>query len=242
MAKKLHRFFVNKNEIKRRRFVITDKALANHIHSVLRLSKGDRIELFDGTGVVYVGLIGFLTKEQISGVIEEEIITEKSNKPAIFLAQALPKAGKLARIIRMNTEIGVDGFILFESEYSQCRKEAMTEDRVDRLNRVAIEAVGQSRGLILPEIYGPMSFAETFEFKADHKYILHTDSKGMNIMEAKKEIKPEDTVIIYIGAEGGFSPKEILKAKQNDAKFIYIDLPILRTETAGVVASSILRA
>ena len=74
------------------------------------------------------------------------------------------------------------------------------------------------------------------------KLVLHS----RNIPGAKSlktivnTIKPEQTVIIFIGPEGGFSPAELKVAAVKGAEFVYLDLPVLRTETAGVVASGIL--
>lgn len=242
--KQLPRFFIGKGGIKRKRFLIDDAQVVNHMRMVLRLKKGDKIELFDGEGREFIATIGYLAKAQAAGIVDEDIIVAGTGKPAIFLAQALPKAGKLDTIVRMNTEVGVQGFVLFDSEYSIAKKESYNAEKVMRLARVAVEALRQCEGKVMPDFYGPMSFAEALDFKADHKFILHSRNvaEAKNILEVKPNVKEGSLVIVFIGPEGGFSPAEIELAQSKGAEVVYIDIPILRTETAGVVADAILMA
>jgi 16S rRNA (uracil1498-N3)-methyltransferase len=232
--KQLPRFFIYKGAIKRKRFLIEDLQTVNHLRMVLRLKKGDQIELFDGEGREYVATIGFLTKIQVAGIIDFQKEQVAVTKPAIFLAQALPRAGKLDTIVRMNTELGVQGFVLYDTEYSVAKKESYNEQKIERLERVAVEALRQCEGKVLPDFYGAMSFTEALDFKSDYKLVLHS--------REIEEIKPGSIVIVFIGPEGGFSPNELAAAQEKGAEIVYLDLPILRTETAGVVANAILLA
>lgn len=242
--KQLPRFFINKGAIKRKRFLIDDLQTVNHMRMVLRLKKGDQIELFDGEGHEYVATIGFLTKTQAAGVVDLEKEMPEVTKPAVFLAQSLPRAGKMDTIVRMNTEIGVQGFVLYDTEYSVTKKETYTSQKIEHLERVGIEALRQCEGKVMPDFYGPMSFAEALDFKADYKLLLHSREipGARNILEVKKEIKAGSIVLVYIGPEGGFSPAELDLAKNKGASVVYIDMPILRTETAGIVTNAILLA
>ncbi len=240
----LPRFFVYKGAIKRKRFLIEDSQTINHMRVVLRLNKGDKIELFDGEGREYIASIGFLTKTQAAGIVETEKDQSEYTKPAVFLAQALPRSGKLDTIVRMNTELGVQGFVLFDSEYAVVKKETYTKTKMLRLQRVAVEAVRQAEAKILPDFYGPMSFVEALDFKADYKLLLHSRevASAKNLLELKSEIKAGSLVLVFIGPEGGFSPTEVDLAVSKGAQVCYLDLPILRTETAGVVANAIVLA
>lgn len=238
----LPRFFINKKEIKRKRFLISDPVIVKHMRLVLRMKKGDSLVLFDGEGGEYEATLGFLSKEEAAGIISKEIIQVEPAKPALFLAQALPKAGKLDSIIRMNTELGAQGFVLFDSEYSIVKREDYSAEKVSRFARVAVEALRQSEGKIMPDFYGPMSFSEALDFKADHKLLLHSRNvkNAQNLTEVKSEIKPGEMVLVYIGPEGGFSPSELVEAESKNCSIVYMDLPVLRTETAGVAVAAIL--
>lgn len=237
---KKHRFYVNDDSLTPRNFLIKDMSLVKHISLVLRLVKGDEIILFDGKGMEYMGKIGYVDKVQVAGLITGSWEAEIPSKPKLLLAQALPRAGKMDEIVRMNTEIGVSGFILFESEYSVAKAVSYTKTKMERLIKVSEEALRQSEGVLMPEFKGPIMFNDLLKADADHKLLLHSrDIEGsMDIKELK--IHDGETVVLLIGPEGGFSPTELLDANAKGFRPIHLDMPILRTETAGVVACGII--
>ncbi len=237
---KKHRFFVDSKSHTARNFLITDRATVGHISIVLRLKKGDDIILFDGMGTEYEAKIGYIDKKQVAGLVSKAYQCELPNKPKVLLAQSLPKAGKMDDIVRMNTEVGVVGFILYESENSIPKVEDYSITKVEHLTKVAQEALRQSEGNILPEFKGPIKFKDLLKAEADKKIILHSrDYKGaINLKEI--EFKNEDTIVLVIGPEGGLSSKELDQAVEAGFTVAHLDLPILRTETAGVVASAII--
>ena len=237
------RFFINKSQIKKKRFLIEDERSVRHMGLVLRMKVGDKLTLFDGEGLEYKGILGFLSKKQAAGVVESVSEIEMIKKLEITIAQSLPRAGKMDDIVRMNTEVGVSAYIFFESNYSVAKKESFTESKIERLNKVVLEALRQSEGVIAPKITGPIDFEEILNNKEyDTKILLHSrDIKGsINLSEIKKELNPKSKVLMIIGPEGGFSPAEVKLTQKYGCKIAYLNLPILRTETAGVVASSFL--
>jgi 16S rRNA (uracil1498-N3)-methyltransferase len=238
------RFYVSQQNIKKKRFLIADDGTARHIGLVLRLKKGDKIILFDGEGREYNARIGYLDKVQVAGVVLDELPKGEERKPIVYLAQALPRAGKLDEIIRMNTEIGVRGFVLFESEYSVPKIASYDSGKMERLRRVTLEALRQSEGLYLPELLGPELFPELFKFKTDRKILLHSrDTAGaVDLKKMLPELTPGTSVLVIIGPEGGFSPAELKLAQRAKAEIAYLDLPVLRTETAGIVTSGLILA
>ena len=75
----------------------------------------------------------------------------------------------------------------------------------------------------------------------EKKYLLHSrEVEGS--MDLKGLVNEDDTALIVIGPEGGFSESEVKKAKESGLEIVYLNTPILRTETAGIVASTILLA
>ena len=240
---KTPRFFISKFQIKRKRFLLEDERVVKHMGLVMRLKKGDKIILFDGEGKEYNAVLGYISKKQAAGVVESEGIVESKTKFHITLAQSLPRAGKLDDVVRMNTEVGVEKFILFESEYSIAKAESVNDPKLQRLQKVIVESLRQSEGTVMPSIEGAISYSELLKMPDfDSKIILHSrDTKdSKSLIEIKKKIKDGSKVLIIIGPEGGFAPKEISLAKENGCVVAYLSLPVLRTETAGVVVSAFL--
>ncbi len=239
----MRRFFIDPRDLNRDNFHITDLKICNHIRTVLRMQPGDRIILFDGTGNEFTGELTRIQKNHVGGkIIESRKDAKVSDLPRLILAQSLPRAGKLDEIIRMNTEVGVSSFIIFESEYSVAKAESVSEQKLERLERVAIEASRQSERAEVPSISGPLDFSELLQTEADLKLILHSkeNEAAVPMEEVRKLLKPGASVLMAIGPEGGFSDKETKEAIAAGFKLVHLKLPILRTETAGIAVSSIL--
>ena len=227
----------------RDRYYLRDDRLLKHARKVLRIEKGDKVILFDGNGISYMSEVELLSKEVMVAKVIEKMIEDKPERPEITLAQGLPKAGKIDTILRMNTEVGVRKFVLFESDYSVVKVKHYDERKMLRLGKVVQEASRQSVNNFIPEIAPASSFEELLNLKTDYKLILHTDSevnKSIDIKSIKERIKPEDQILICIGPEGGFSDHEIQRATEKGFQLVKLDLPVLRTETAGLVACSFL--
>jgi len=237
---KKYRFFVDSKSHTARNFLITDKTTVGHISLVLRLKKGDEIILFDGFGTEYEAKIGYIDKKQVAGLILRAYQCQLPDKPKVLLAQSLPRAGKMDDIVRMNTEAGIIGFILFESENSIPKVEDYTETKVEHLKKVAQEALRQSEGVLLPEFKGPIKFNDLLKADADKKIILHSRDVEGSINLKEIQIQKNETVVLVIGPEGGLSPREVESAKSAGFTIAHLDMPILRTETAGIVASGII--
>ena len=74
----------------------------------------------------------------------------------------------------------------------------------------------------------------------DLRLLPYENAAGMQATkDAMEQIKPEMSVAVFIGPEGGFDPKEIEKAEGN-ALIISLGSRILRTETAGLAVMSII--
>ncbi|MCA9385930.1 16S rRNA (uracil(1498)-N(3))-methyltransferase, partial [Candidatus Dojkabacteria bacterium] len=226
-------------------FKTDDPDIIFKVRNVLRLSHGDRILIADGYGKEYIAELDLLKRDIIGGVIKEEIESEsKLSGPSITLAQALTQSKKLDLILRMNTEIGVEEFIFFESDHSKVKLKHIKESKLDRWEKVTREASRQSERLYAPTLKDATEFSALFE-DTDATHILFLDSKQHDetkpLSSIVKDFTEKDRILVIIGPEGGFSERETTIALQSQGKFIHLPLPIMRTETAGLVVSSFIK-
>ena len=115
--------------------------------------------------------------------------------------------------------------------------------KVVRWQQIAESAAKQSKRMLIPEIHEVMTYKQALEFakRLDVKLIPYELAKGMKeTREILSEIKPGQSVGIFIGPEGGFDESEIDQAKETGAIPITLGKRILRTETAGLTTLSIL--
>jgi 16S rRNA (uracil1498-N3)-methyltransferase len=132
-------------------------------------------------------------------------------------------------------EIGITHFIPLICENSE-RKKFNTE----RWNKVAISALKQSQRLWLPAISAPIKLNEFVkENTYKHRFIAHCEDGDKKDLKDYSDITKDQLTII--GPEGDFSPNEIELALNNSFTAVSLGDNRLRTETAGIVACTIMK-
>jgi 16S rRNA (uracil1498-N3)-methyltransferase len=218
---------------------------AHHIIRVLRLGPGHSVSISDGKSVESLGVISDIdirdTKIKIRILDQNK---SKETKPFITLLQALPKGEKFDWIIHKSTELGVSKIIPVITQRTIVNiLPSKLERRMERWNKIAIEAAKQSLRMDIPQIGELSTFdASLREVEKHHLSIIPWEQeKELSIRKALKSIDGTVTkVAVFIGPEGGFSPEEVKKAKEMGAVSVSLGPRILRTETAAIAVCSIL--
>ncbi|MGI5911414.1 MAG: 16S rRNA (uracil(1498)-N(3))-methyltransferase [Syntrophomonadaceae bacterium] len=239
----MHRFFINPAAINGNT-VIIDQGEGWHIEKVLRLKAGDMVFLFDGTGREYqVELAG---KEGVT--LKGKIISTRfqDNEPTlqIYLAQGLVKGEKMDKIIQKAVEIGVKAIYPVSCERSVVRLiDEKAEKKVCRWQSIAQEACKQSRRNIVPEVLAISELPAIFKMIGKRPAIMlyeNEDKTSLRSLLQEKQYSQADELFIIVGPEGGFSANEARRAAELGIKTASLGPRILRTETAGLVAASII--
>lgn len=239
----MYHFFVTPEQIEGDIIRITGSDV-NHISHVLRMKSGEQVFISNGIDQEFLCEIKNMTGEEVTaGILSVQ--TEGKELPAkLYLFQGLPKSDKMELIIQKAVELGVYKIIPVTTKRAVVKLEPKKEAaRVKRWNGIAESAAKQSGRIIIPEVTGVMTLKEAFAYGAGFsvKLIPYELARGME--ETKKElerVKPGMDVGIYIGPEGGFDDEEIAGAKACGVCPITLGKRILRTETAGLTALSIL--
>ncbi len=206
---------------------------SRHMATVLRLRPGERVLVFDGTGVEHVAELETVTAERVAARVVE---TLQSVQPTLHLAllQAVPKGTKMDDVVRMGTELGVTEFIPFIS----ARTVAAGRGRVARWLRIAVEAAKQCRRSDVPVVHAPMPLGQALDHVTGYDLVLllWEGEQTRTIAQALVARGQVARVAVVIGPEGGFAPEEVAEATTRGAVPVTVGALILRTETAGVVA------
>ena len=239
----MRRFILDKKEIGDTEAIITGP-LYRHMVKVLRMKPGADVILADGEGGEYKGIVESIDATSLRIKVSEQKPTGNENPgPKITIYQGLPKGGKLDYIIQKCTELGVTAMVPFAASRSIVRmSNERKAERVERWQKIAVEAARQSRRTKAPQI----SFAADLYHllkKADHtvKLLLWEEEKANLLRETLAGLPVPDDVGVLIGPEGGFSSDEVAAA--SSAGFIPVSLGrrVVRTETAGVMILAILQ-
>lgn len=211
----------------------------HHLANVMRARVNDSVCLFNGDGNFYFGKITQINKKNAEILINNTQKSENEPKVELTIYQALAKGDKLSLIMQKITEIGASELAIFDSEF--CDVKANTT-RVDRLETIAISASKQCGRATITKQSGVLKFNEIVNQIKDFDafYVAYENEDGLTLSKDLILNKNKlNKVAVMIGAEGGFSEKEIELLKTNGAKIVSLGNRILRTETASIVCAGL---
>lgn len=234
------KFFVSKDSINDHTIIISGEN-ANHIANVLRAKIGDEIIVGDGDGLDYTCEIITISKKEVVVKITDITSNNAEPKTKITLYQALPKSDKMELVIQKCIEIGVDRIVAVATEHCVVRLSGKEDKKLARWNKIAESAAKQCGRGKIPRVEGVMSFKTALKDaqSLDSALIPYEKEENNSLKSFCKEFKG-NSIGIFIGPEGGFSFDEIKLAQENGIAPVTLGKRILRTETAGLVASVIL--
>lgn len=199
---------------------------AHHARSVLRLESGDQVRLADGAGRCATATITHIGRHDLRVLVDPPEIINDGPAQLLTVAVAPPKGDRLSDLVRGLTELGVGGISLLETERSE-----RLPNSLDRLQRIAGEALKQCRRAHLPQLSLGMSIPTLVQSGVR---LTVFDRSGR---AAAPGIAAPVTLVI--GPEGGFTPAELTALKAGGAATVCLAAPILRIETAAIAAAAV---
>lgn len=239
----MHRFFVSSSGVDlNRKLASIEGEDVKHISRVLRLKEGNIVEICDGENHEYICEIKSIDKNYISLTILEQTESNREAPIHTILYQGIPKGSKMDLIIQKTVELGIAEIVPVEMDRTVVllKDEKDKEKKVERWQKIALEASKQSKRGVVPTIHQPVSFDEALRAsKQNDLNLMPYENEGKNglksilasfSIEARSKI---NKIGIWIGPEGGLEEEEVTKAKENQIHPITLGPRILRTETAG---------
>lgn len=238
----MDRFFTPKNNINlEQNTCIIEGEDVKHISRVLRSRENDKLEVCDMDNNEYICEIKEINKDNILLDIIEKVNIKRESNLKVKLYQGMPKGTKMELILQKLTEIGVDEIVLVQTKRSVTKIDNKKEDKkIERWERIIYEAAKQSKRGKIPKLTGVLTFKEALADMQNNDLNIcpYENERTISIKEAIKD-SSANTIGIFVGPEGGFEEEEIEKIQEIDGKVVSLGPRILRTETASVVASSI---
>lgn len=236
----MNRFFINTDAFQGEVVEITGSDF-NHISHSLRLKIGNKIIVATGDGWDYiVELTDFKEGKVIGNIIDKRPnITEPSIN--VTLAQAIPKKNNMDLIVQKSTEIGINKIIPLETSRTVVKLKGNKKDkRRKRWQKIAEEAAKQSQRGIIPvvEMIHDIKDLKSIMNKYDLVLVPWEEERATGLKKIWSD--NVENILLVIGPEGGFPIDEIDYLKKYGGKPITLGPRILRTETAGLVALSMI--
>ncbi len=231
------RFYITEEYIKDGHAVIDGQNL-KHLISVLRCRKGDVFNIFDGSGKEYTVEAEEVKSDMVTGKIINIFYPDMEPVPYIILCQSLPKGQKMDFIVEKATEIGVKEIQPLITSRSIT---SISPQKLERWRKIAKSATQQSGRMTIAEIKEPVTFNDALSLiKPGDTGLLFSRSSVSLKKILREKGKKSKKIFIFIGPEGDFTEEEISLAMSHNLQTVSLGKRILRTETAGAVALSII--
>ncbi len=214
---------------------------SHHIITVLRMTEGASLTLFNGQQQECQATIVLAHKKQAKVTLTDIQVVNRESPLHIHLAQGIAKGDKMEWIVQKATELGVTEITpIFTLHGSVKQEKNRFEKKWQQWNAIATYAAEQSGRTQLPILHEACHFDEFIEAKRQGSLYILDPSASLKLKESVPSSMTNATLVI--GPEGGFHPDELSSAKKNQYHPISLGPRILRTETAGLTALSILQA
>jgi 16S rRNA (uracil1498-N3)-methyltransferase len=193
---------------------------------------------------IYLAQVTDITKSSV----EVEIVEDKGERiekeqPSITIIQSISHDSKFNYFLEKSVEIGVGRIIPIESKYSlKSRNKAIKSFGL--WNKIIKDATEQSRTPYPPILERPKKIKDLKKEDVEDSIKICLATENVNSTHLKKYLKTKDInrdFIIAIGPEKGWSSSDIKVFKELGFNFVKLSGNILRTETAGLVITSILK-
>ena len=213
-----------------------------HAKTVLRLAVGDEAVLLSGDGNEYTAIVTAVGKKEMTFHVLSARAGDKEPKTQIALYFGfLKNADKNEFAVQKAVELGVSKIGVFSSEYSSAY---LSENKTERLKKVAREAAKQCMRASCPEIAAFSSFEEMLQDTKTYGVRLFAcefaEKSDAPLGELLKTKEIQSGVAAIVGSEGGFSAREAEEARANGCKVVSMGKRILRAETAAVALTSVI--
>ena len=204
---------------------------AHHLARVLRKSKGDVIELFDGAGNSAVARVADVSKRSVQVELTGPVQSELPGKVVTRVACAVPKGERFRWLVEKLTEVGTDQLQLLFTERSVVEPGEARREKLEQHVLAACKQCGRNRAM---QILPPIDW-EIFVREATCPWFLADrggERAGAVDLPAEASLS---SLTVAIGPEGGWTEREREGALAARASQIAFGRYILRIETAALI-------
>ncbi len=217
----------------------------HHAVTVLRMRLGTHIVVVEPDGAAWRAHVLAADHHGVTADRFERL--PPASLAHVTLVQGIAKGDRVDLVVEKATELGIEAVIPVLTERSVVRLTAeKAAARGDRWRRVAAAAAKQSQRTSVPRVSDPGELSTFIAGQlADFDVVLvaweGAAATGTGIGPALDEADatPGSTVAVVVGPEGGLTAEEVYALESAGARAVTLGDTVLRSETAGIVASAL---
>ncbi|MDO4549366.1 MAG: RsmE family RNA methyltransferase [Clostridia bacterium] len=232
----MHSFLADASRISDN-IVVLDEDESRHAVKVMRLKQADEIVISDGVGGRYLARTLTCESRSVSAEIIRRLPSNESTLNLTVLMGCL-KSDKLESAVNQLTQLGVSAII--PVNMSRC---VAADKRSDRLEKIAREAVKQSRRARVPSISPAIDWEKAVEAISSSELALMPweECEGLRARDVYEKMPDCREITILIGPEGGITGSEADDARRAGAVAVTLGRRILRAETAAAATAALVQ-
>lgn len=222
--------------------LLLEAGASRHLLAVLRLQAGAALILFDGSGREFDAQLDGVDKLKARLLVGSERTVRSESPLHITLVQGTSRGERMDYTLQKAVELGVTDIIPVLTERSVVRLDGKQATRKrEHWQQLVIAACEQSGRVRVPAVRPPQPLNEFLSAPtpAGLRLLLHPAAAA----ELHKLSTPvENQIQLLVGPEGGLSEAETSGAERSGFIPVRLGPRVLRTETAALVALSLLQA
>ena len=215
-----------------------DEAL--HLVRVLRLSAGDRIQVFNGRGDEWLATVDEAGKRRVSVRLNEPIRPVPEPRVPITLAVAVLKGDKMDAVVRDAVMLGVTAVVPILTARAEISRAAIGRtDRISRWHRIAVSSAKQCGRAVVPDVHAVARLDDVLRDWPSCVMLVEPSASGA--AHPLRDLPSMDRVTLLTGPEGGWTPEEVAAAVDSQARLLTLGPRTLRADAVPIVALTALR-
>jgi 16S rRNA (uracil1498-N3)-methyltransferase len=244
--------FYHADELHSESELTLSKSASHHLITVLRTRKNDILELFNGDGYNYRATVvdtGQRTPAKCALLQVHERCAVLNESPlSITLVQAISRADRMDITLRQAVELGVQHIQPVYSRHSaKPLDEKRAQKKQDHWQSIVISACEQCGRAVLPTLAPAVTLKHwLYSRQTDNEertdYLLAPTATQSLLSHVSNRVLANTPVGLLIGPESGFDDDEIMDAQNAGTQAVRFGPRILRTETAGPAAITLLQS
>jgi 16S rRNA (uracil1498-N3)-methyltransferase len=210
---------------------VLDGPEAHHLLHVMRARVGDKVTLFDDSGVEFAAAVATVGRSDATLQILERCEVDRELPFPLTVGVALPKGDRQKWLVEKLTELGVTELVPLTTERGVAQP---IESALDRLRRSVIEAAKQCGRNRLMQIAEPLAWNEWIDSASARRLLAHPGGARLSQVDINTAV----TTQIAVGPEGGLADAEVATAIDAGWQTVDLGSRILRVETAAIALAA----
>ena len=223
--------------------IVLPAQAGEHLTRVLRLEAGAALTLFNGEGGEFAATLAPAIGKKVIARVARHDAVERESPLDVTLLQGVARGERMDLIVQKSTELGVTRIVPVLTERSVVKLDSKQRARKrEHWQAIAVSACEQCGRNRVPEVHEPAALGDSIVALAADGLRCLLAADGESSLAAVAVSTTNARFVLLIGPEGGLAENERAFARANGFAGHSLGPRVMRTETAGLAALTVLQS